>query len=250
MKLNLKAVAVTASVACSVSTFSISPASAAVIYDNLGFPSTFSDSVRSVNPNNGQTTDGPLADSFSTGSYIFTLTDVQVRVQRESSNTTPERSVTVSLLSDSGSNSPGSLLSILGTFTDGQLSSTPTIIDLPQAIGIVLEPLTRYWIMLSTADNSRAGWAAAGGTGSGSTYGTAPDQWGVGTEGEYFYAGGALALGYPTNVFQNGASPYLPYQMQVSGDIPEPASLAVFALGLGALGLVRRARSVVQNSFG
>lgn len=213
----------------------ICPAGATIIYDNLSFPTTFSDSIRA-------STDGPLGNSFSTGANAFTLTDVKVKVELETRTPVAGASVTVGLYADS-STSPGSLISTIGTFLDTQLGARfePVIMDFALA-GIALDANTRYWIMLSTDNNSRAGWAAAGGDGSGSTYGES-GGYGVGGAGEYFYVGGAISQGYPTNVFENGASPYLPYEMQLGGTVgavPEPATWIMMMLGFGGLGFAYR----------
>ncbi len=235
---NMRLILAAASVAGCVGMLASAPARATVLYDNLDHPTTFADSVRATNPNNGQADDGPLADSFSTGADPFTLTDVKIRAQEQSRTPTVGGLVTVSLLSDSGT-SPGSVLAVLGTFGDSDLSrSVSTIIDLPQIAGIALDPDTRYWIELTTDNNSRAGW---NGVGNGldsttSAYGTGPGQWGIGGEGEYFFVGGAEAEGgYPTDVFPNGPGISVPYEMAVSGSVPEPSTWAMMLLGFGGV---------------
>lgn len=222
-----------------------SQAQAAVIYDNLSFPTTFADSVRAVNPTNGASSDGPLADSFSTGNYSLTLTDIKVNVLRETRADGVAGAYTVVGLFSDSNTSPGTLLATLGTINDTDIARTATVVDLPQTLGTYLAPNTRYWIKLFTTTNSRLGWSAAGGDGSGSTYGTAPDQFGLGGLGEYFYAGGAIALGYGTDVFETGPAPYYPYLLRISGNIPEPATMAVLGIGMLGLGLVRRRRPSV-----
>ena len=172
---------------------------------------------------------------------------MQIRAQEESRTPTPGGLVTVSLVSDDDT-SPGAVLAVLGTITDSELSRTSsTVIDLPQAVGIALDPDTRYWIELTTDNNSKVGWNGVGnGLNSTTTsYGTGPGQWGIGGEGEYFYAGGAEAEGgYPTDVFANGPGLSVPYEMEVSGAIPEPSTWAMMLLGFGGVTFLacRRAR--------
>jgi hypothetical protein len=143
---NIRFVLAAASIAGCIVQSSAPARAATVLYDDLGFPSTFTDSVRSFNPTTGKPSDGPLADSFSTGADDFTLMDVKIRAQEESRTPTVGGLVIVSLLSDNGT-SPGSVLAVLGTFGDSDLTRTSsTIIDLPQTVGIALDPDTRYWI--------------------------------------------------------------------------------------------------------
>jgi hypothetical protein len=78
-------------------------------------------------------------------------------------------------------------------------------------------------------------------------YGAGPGQWGIGTEGQFFYVGGAEAeAGYPTDVFANGPGESVPYEMEVSGTgaIPEPSTWAMMLLGFGGVAFLacRRAR--------
>jgi hypothetical protein len=244
---NMRLILATASIAGCVGLQSSAPARATVLYDNLDYPSTFADSVRATNPTTGAADDGPLADSFSTGAGPFTLTDVKIRAQEQSRTPTVNGLVTVSLLSDSGT-SPGSVLAVLGTFGDSQLSRTnSTVLDFTVAGGIALDPDTRYWIELTTDNNSRAGWNGVGnGLDSTTTaYGTGPGQWGIGGEGEYFFVGGAEAEGgYPTDVFPNGPGISVPYEMSVSGAVPEPSTWAMMLLGFGGVAFLacRRAK--------
>ena len=97
--------------------------------------------------------------------------------------------------------------------------------DFPIGSPIALAPSTRYWIQLSSTDES------------GSTWAWSTDVSGPGVAGEFFANSGG--------VFPN--DPDGPYQMRVSGTasvVPEPstASLALGLFSCGALMLRRRIR--------
>ncbi|HEY7096656.1 MAG TPA: cytochrome c peroxidase [Terriglobales bacterium] len=69
-------------------------------------------------------------------------------------------SITIGLYTDS-STSPGALLTVIGSRGDSQLTSSP-VDDLPLLTPFSLTAGTRYWIGISTSDNSLAGWGFTG----------------------------------------------------------------------------------------
>ncbi len=188
------------------------PARATVIYDNLN-------AATNGNFNFVSAPDGPLADSFSTGSSAVGLVDVKVQLYIPVDPPSPF--TTVQLLSDNAG-SPGSVLTTLGTVSDSALSLIgPAVVDFPLSTPFALAADTRYWVELSTSTGSNAAWPYSA------------DTSGVGVANEFFFGNGSV---HPNSTFGG------PYVMQVTVT-PEPASLLL--AGLGAVGLlvaVRRRR--------
>ncbi|HWF00489.1 MAG TPA: choice-of-anchor R domain-containing protein [Caulobacteraceae bacterium] len=183
-------------------------AHAVVLYDNLDGNPGGSDSVSDF---------GPLADSFSTGSFSGDLSSVSVLVGGSS---TSSGTITVSLLSDDAT-SPGAVLTTLGTISPGDLTADGSVFTFSNAT-----PLTasnRYWIEL-TSSNTSASWFWA------------DSDNGTGVAGEFF-----------SNA--NGVFPAAdgPYEMQVIGadavgTVPEPAAWSLMILGVGLTGAAMRRR--------
>lgn len=103
---------------------------------------------------------GPLYNSFSTGSTSVLLTDVKVYLQLEDD---PVNGVTVALYADSNS-SPGAQIKALGSLSDSTIVS-PGVFDVPVNPGVTLSPNKRYWIGMSVSGQSEIAWASTNSTG-------------------------------------------------------------------------------------
>jgi hypothetical protein len=184
----------------------------------------------------GVNSNGPLYNSFSTGSSPVTLTDV--KLQLDLIDTGGIGTISVGLYADS-STTPGSLLQALGTLSDSSLTlNVGGTFDFPVSPGFALAANTRYWIGLSTANNSLSGWATTTSTAeSGGGTDNIFNEWTCQT------SGGQPALGRPRSpgsAFRvgltcqpNGTDPFL---MQIGGTIQNPASVPTLSTW-GMLGL-------------
>jgi hypothetical protein len=185
------------------------------LYNNLSATSGGADFVAANPPSNpNNVAQGPLADSFSTGASAVNLSDVKLLLGLFPNGTTTG-SITVTLNSDS-STSPGAVLTTIGTINDSSLSSTLGVVDLATSFSLAAN--TRYWIELSTSNNSSAQWSWSN------------DTSGVGVANEFFFN-------------EHGAAPNSngPYQMEVTAQtattgVPEPSTLTL--LGIGSLSLL------------
>jgi hypothetical protein len=168
---------------------------------------------------------GPLADSFSTGSSAFDFNSLTVALSG-----TPSTGTTTAYLLTDSSTTPGSVLEEIGSISEATLSSAPGLFTL--STSYVLSPDTRYWIELTSDDNS-ANWDWSF------------DTSGEGVAGEFVanFQGGGEWFVFPND---NG-----PYQMEVSGtnEVPEPSSVVLLFVGLAGILLVAfRRRSAAPKS--
>lgn len=174
------------------------PAVATPIYNNL-------DSVNAGYDNAaGDGGAGPLADSFSTGSSGYSLSQVGVKLIAFG---TPLAGYTISIdLYSDNATLPGTPLTNIGSFDEGTLAQSLTDYYFTLATPYTLAASTRYWIMVSVGDGL-VGW------------GYSYDQTALGVAGEYlFNSSSSTATAYPNT---DG-----PYQMLVSDtpltSVPEP----------------------------
>lgn len=180
---------------------------AAVIYDNLTQPFGGSDGVGT-----GGLVEGPLYDSFSTGTGSgFLLTSVQLLLSNGggSSGTT-----SIGIYSNNAGTippSPGSLFATIGTVTDSSLSGTASVWSVSPVSPLSLAASTRYWVGLSTNNNASMQW---------------------------FYASSNAGTGVADEYFSNSQGSFAnagngPYQMSVSVTaVPEPSTCASLLAGL------------------
>lgn len=181
--------------------------SASVIYDNAGAASS------GVDPVNGF---GPLYDSFTspdTGE-LESLTLVLAQ------SSAPTGTLDIGLYADS-SELPGSIIAPLSVVSSALLSASPAPYDVVLSVNPTLVGGTRYWIGLS--GNTAAEWS-----------------WSLGPSGveltNEFYAN------------ESGAFPDAgngPYQMRVTTNAPEPASvLLLIGAGLALPFLLKSLRRI------
>lgn len=167
-----------------------------------------------------------FADSFSTGAFRGDLSSVTLDLYEGSY--ADNATITVDLMSDN-STAPGTVLETIGTV---DASSLPVLsyTDRTLTTSYALDASTRYWIELSSSDNSGIGWEYT------------DDTSGTGVAGEYFYVDGGV---FPTSD--------RPFQMDVEASpVPEPPALLLLGtglLGLLALKLRRRLSSVSEGDF-
>jgi len=170
-----------------------------IVFDELNATTAGSDSIQY---------DGPLYESFSTGSSKVSLSDVMAKLVAvaSSSDVAAARglahagsaagalkprsngTVTVALYSDNYTH-PGTLLVNLGTASDAVLATSQNSnFDFPLSTPYVLQPNTRYWIGFSTTNGSPAGLAWTN------------DESGTGAATEFNYFQGT--------VYPNSSGPY------------------------------------------
>ena len=186
-----------------LASFSSTTANATYLYNNIDVSSGGTASASTLD-------NGPLGNSFSTGSAAYTLTSVDLLVLAD--NPSDGGSFTVSLLSDSSIH-PGATIAT-DTFHDAVLSTSLSTLSAPFS-SIALAADTRYWIELSTSTGSLE-WSFTG----------AND--GIGVANEYnFYAGSVSAN-----------QSFTPYQMRIGSAVPEPSTWALMLAGFAGLGFV------------
>jgi hypothetical protein len=180
-----------------------------VVYNNLGnFGGIYGFGI----------TNGSQSNSF-TSSSSAALLDVTITLLKNGNST--GGTLTVNLVNDVGNNTPdlvNPVVGVLGTLSEDQLATTLTAYPFSSFAPITLAGGTRYWINV----------VSSVGTNSNSYWGYAADNTGVGT-----------ALEFNSNPVDGTAPNGAPYQMEVRV-VPEPATLALFSVGLVGIGFGKR----------
>ena len=184
-------------------------ASATALYDDL---SATSSGVDGASVSGQLYSFGPLYDSFSTGASGFSLDNFNLLIDAD--NPSDGGTFFVRVLTDN-STSPGTTIYRSGNFNDSVLSSSLNVVGFSFA-PLTLAANTRYWIELSSTGSVNWSWSF--------------DTSGPGVAKQYFFNQSGL--------YANSDGPY---QMQIGTDVgttPLPATLPLFATGLGAMGLL------------
>jgi hypothetical protein len=174
----------------------------------------------------------PVGDSFSTGSTPFSLTSVTVELQTGSLQalvanafSSPDGSVTMTLLSNAAGPTPGAVLDTIGTLSDSSVTSSLADYTFTLATPYTLAANTTYWIELSSSNGSSIFWSYSF------------DTSGPGVGDQYYID----ILGVEPN--WDG-----PYQMAVNSNaaVPEPGMLLMLAAGIGVI-LLLKSRQTILN---
>ncbi len=200
-----------------------------VIYDSLNSPPAGGDSGSGdyISTSPGQSgAHGALADSFSV-SGSTTITDVKLDLVGGDGTTADY--ITVKILTDSGSHTPGSTVLYTNSFSTILSTSPAAPLDL-SGLSVLLATSGRYWVSVSSTT-----------AGSTSVWEYENDATGTGTSAEY-------------NASANNGShlnsvTYSPYMMIISTSsgstaVPEPGTLALVSLGLAGMGFVGKRRKL------
>lgn len=170
----------------------------------------------------------PYGDSFSTSTSAFDFNSLTVTLYADHGVPPAGLTITALLLSDS-STSPGSVLETIGSVDEDTLPSMVHVQYTFSPSPYLLAPDTRYWIELTSNDTTGSlAWVQ---------WDSSADLSGtIGTSGEYWSAN----EGASTSVFADGTNGG-PLLMEVA-NVPEPASLAMFAAALTRFGFLSRLR--------
>lgn len=224
------------------------------VYDNLGAPVFDFFIVAPVKAEG----DGPLFASFSTGGSAVSLAEVQLQLanfndladatpaarragkparglakrsarvgSRAKSGIHPDPaigggSITVGLYSDSAT-SPGSLLTTIGSLPDTSLPTggTGAVVTFPLTTVYPLAANTRYWIGLSTANDSVAVWIAT------------DVNTGTGVANEFNYGDGEVFANTPADI----GEPFIMNVTVTGNAAPPPVTPVPPSVTLGLIGL-------------
>ena len=183
----------------------------------------FDDTMNAGTQTFGVAGDGPLSQSFSTGSIALGLERISLDIS--ATNPRDGGSFIVTLNADNNG-LVGSQLALLGTILDSSLTATPALYSLAGigqlGHGTTLSAHTQYWVSLVPETPTTSGQILATNVISG-----------VGVSGSTVSTGDTGAMLVDGNM-------YVPLIMRV--EAPEPMSMALLGVGLAGLGWARNRR--------
>jgi hypothetical protein len=176
--------------------------------------------------------DAGLAIQFQTGAARTNVDSVGLYVLDDNSPLTPPTAISVAIFADA-SGAPGSVLSH-GSL-DGPTTPVGTALRSYAADGLILDPLTHYWVVISEADVSHVTNYSFGLTAS-TTY-ASPQGW------TYFSTFDYQQTPAPFNdrMWFTALAPNRLLLSINGSNVPEPSALALLAIGVvGWLAIARR----------
>jgi hypothetical protein len=167
-----------------------------------------------------------LADSFSTGEDPLVLLSVKVKLVLVGQPDFQQiRPVVIDLYKDNGKPGVGDLVAEIGRVTEQTVKEDGPVIEADKIpFNQPLAANSRYWIVLTDITGGDNGKQTI-------SWYWSSDISGTGVANEFYID--------TTGQYANNDTLFGPFQMQViAQSVPEPSSLALFAIGILAIGIV------------